>query len=456
MSTIKSNNANSNNKKNYVRDKRNELIKLYPDFEDFYTFKLEPMSIQSRKAYLNGLSRFHDITNKLNAKELTKNDIKNFLNDEKFKLLANRTKNHYLLCLKKYLEYFERKDLIELLPRYREKNKELNKTDLISREELDFLLKNVNTKKKAMIMVNYEGALRRDELVNIQFKNVQFREGFAEVYLGDSKTVLRNIPLIESVPYLREYFNEAYFKPDDKIFDYHEQWITSYYKRLSNRLKKKYPNEWKKDLYPHLLRHSRLTELARTQLNEPQLRKFAGWTKNSQMPAVYFHLDDTDIKNILVQQSGQKGYKKPKPKTFKPIICKNCDAVNPKQNAFCYKCGHVINKDRIVIDRIQEKEDIEHLKTRNKELIEQLAETNKKVEILEEIASKTKHVLGLYNTVKELLSLPKNKRFFEFITEIDNDVLDLLAESISKASENKENIPKQKDKPIKGFNLKLK
>lgn len=384
--------TNSSKKKSYLRDKRNELIDLYPDFEDFYTFKLEPMTPHSQKAYLNALSRFYDMTNKINAKELTKDDIKAFLNNERFKSLANRTKNHYLLCLKKFLEHFGRKKLIESLPRYREKNKELNKTDLISREDLDFLLKNVNTKKKAMIMVNYEGALRRDELVNIQFKNVQFQEGFVDIYIGKSKTVLRNIPLIESVPYLREYFNENVFKPTDKIFDYHEQWITSYYSRLSARLKKKYPNEWKKDLHPHLLRHSRLTELALTKLNEPQLRKFAGWSNDSQMSAVYFHLDDTDIKRILVEQNGEKAYKKPKPKTFKPIICKNCDTSNPKQNAFCYKCGHVINEDRIIIDRIQEKEDIESLKERNKALNEQIGifsgvlnDLTKKIEGLEEI-----------------------------------------------------------------------
>ena len=99
---------------------------------------------------------------------------------------------------------------------------------------------------------------------------------------------------------------------------------------------------------------------------------------------------------------------------------------------------------------------VEKLEQRNKDLIEQLQETNEKIDKLEEIASKTEHVLGLYNTVKELLSMPKNKRFFEFITEIDNDTLDLLIESIKRT-------PKQppiskEDKEIKGlgFNLKSK
>ncbi len=103
---------------------------------------------------------------------------------------------------------------------------------------------------------------------------------------------------------------------------------------------------------------------------------------------------------------------------------------------------------------------VNDLEALNKNLVEELAETNKKVEKMEEIIEKVPNLLESYKTVKELLSLPKNKRFFEFITEIDNDKLDLLIESIS----NPKQIPKsshkyekeEKDKEIKGFNLKSK
>ncbi|MFX1569828.1 MAG: tyrosine-type recombinase/integrase [Promethearchaeota archaeon] len=361
------------NKGSYVNDKKNELILLNPVFDDYFTFKLEQLSYHSQQTNLNALSRFYDLTGKFVPKNLTKDDIKDLINNEKFKKLSNRTKNTYLSELKKYFDYFERKDLIEIFPTYSMKSKELNKTDLISRKELDLILKNVGMKKRAMIMVNYEGALRRDELVNILFRDVKFPEKdeeFLDIYIGKSKTVSRNITLIESVPYLREYFNQNDFKPEDKIFDYHPQWITTYYSRLTEKLKKRYP-DWNKDLHPHLFRHSRLTELALTKLNEPQLRKFAGWTKESQMASIYFHIDDTDIRNILLEQNGQKP-KKTKAKTFKKIICEVCKTENNQQNAFCYKCGHVVNKERIVIDRLEEKEDIQRLKEENKELKDEL------------------------------------------------------------------------------------
>lgn len=348
-------------------DKKNEVIKVFPDFDNFYTFELEPLSEATKTSYLSILGKFFDVVGKYDPNSLVQNDIKKFLTDKKIVKLSNKSKNLYILVIKKYLKYFERENLLDNFKKYKEKKNELNKNELINREELDKILDICNTKKKAMLMVLYEAGLRRKELVNIEYKDVVFEKDFINLYIRESKSKGRNIPLIESIPYLKEYFAENKFAPEDKIFGYHPQNITMFINRVTEKLKKAYP-DWSKELYPHLFRHSRLTELAGTQLNEPQLRKFAGWSADSDMPKVYFHLDDTDLRNILVQENGQKGYEKPKPKTFKPIICRVCNTENPQQNAFCYKCGNVINKDRVVVDRVQEKEDIEQLKQQNKEL----------------------------------------------------------------------------------------
>jgi len=379
--------------KKTLLDKKNDIIKIFAAFEDFWIFKLEPLAESTQHSNLSILGKFFNIVGKYDPKTYTPNDIKNFLTNEKIKKLSNKSKNQYILAIKKYLKYFD----IELkFPKYIEKKNELNKTELITREDLNKILEICNTKKKAMLMVLYEGALRRKELVNIRKKNVVFQNGFVDLYIKESKTIDRNLPLIESIPYLREYFSQNKFAPEDKIFGYHPQNITIFINRLTEKLKKIYP-DWSKDLYPHLFRHSRLTELAATQLNEPQLRKFAGWSGDSDMPKIYFHLDDTDLRNILIQENGQKPVEKKKTKTFKPIVCKVCKVENPQQNAFCYKCGNVINKDRIVVDRVKEKVDIEKLQRENKEL-------NKKVDKLEEIALKIPNLLEAYENMKKLLS----------------------------------------------------
>lgn len=379
--------------KKTLLDKKNDIIKIFPAFEDFWIFELKRLSPSTQTTNLSILVKFFNIVGKFDPKSYTQNDIKKFLVNDKITKLSNRTKNQYILAIKKYLKYSD----IELkFPKYREKKKELNKTELITREELNKMLEICNTKKKALLMVLYEGALRRKELVNIRKKNVVFQNGFVDLYIKESKTIDRNLPLIESIPYLREYFSQNKFASGDKIFGYHEQNITMFLNRLTIRLKKIHP-DWSKDLYPHLLRHSRLTELAMTQLNEPQLRKFAGWTADSDMPKIYFHLDDSDLRNILIQENGQKPLEKKKAKTFKPIVCKVCKAENIQQNVFCYKCGNVINKDRVVVGRVKEQVDIEKLQRENKEL-------NKKVDKLEKITSKIPNLLEAYENIKKLLS----------------------------------------------------
>ena len=112
---------------------------------------------------------------------------------------------------------------------------------------------------------------------------------------------------------------------------------------LAEKLAIKYPDRWKgRKLYPHIFRHSRLTELAAGKLNEAQIRKFAGWSAGSQMPEIYFHLDDQDIINILIKGK----VKTPEPKEFKSVICPICNVENSEQNIFCWKCSNVINNEK--------------------------------------------------------------------------------------------------------------
>ena len=52
--------------------------------------------------------------------------------------------------------------------------------------------------------------------------------------------------------------------------------------------------------YPHMLRHTRLTELAAAGIGEYVLKSFAGWTPDSDMAARYIHFSGrTHIPAIL-------------------------------------------------------------------------------------------------------------------------------------------------------------
>lgn len=356
------------NNQNIISDIEKYLYKLRSkenNIGEYHSKEMRDLSNKSKIIYLisicklfendeqrNRSRRIKELNPKplknVDVDKLTKQDINNYLSCKWFLNLSNATKNQHLVKVKKYLRFSKREDLIEALgdKRFKEKKKTLSKNDLISRDDLELILKHCNLKLRTLIMVMYEGALRVDETLNIRFKHVKFNGGYINLRIETSKTKMRDLPLTESIPYLKEYFDNRNFEPDDKIFPY--DWNTSLNVFLYNLAKKlaiKFPDRWKgRKLNPHIFRHSRLTELAAGKLNEAQIRKFAGWEPGSPMPEIYFHLDDSDIIQILTDDEVQR----PKPKKFKSINCPICNSENNQQNYYCWKCNNIIDKEKLV------------------------------------------------------------------------------------------------------------
>ncbi len=344
------------------------------NIDEYYLTKLSSLELSTRRIHLIAINQLFKISNKKNPKDLTKNDIFKILkSDWWINELSNATRNGYIIRFRAYLKYSKKNNLVKLLPaKIKVKSKELNKNELISRKDLELLLKNSNLKLRTMIMVNYDGALRRDELLNIRYKDIKFEGKHTNLYINTSKTAKRNVPLMESKSYLKEYFNVKVFKPEDIIFYYKRPAAYNVYlNRLADKLSKEHPEIWNgKKLYPHLFRHSRLTELAKTKLNEAQLRKFAGWEADSNMAKIYFHIDDSDVIDILTEEE----IKKEKLKKIKTIICQNCDAENSEYNIYCWKCDEILGEENKYVKMEYEnkklKEDIkevkEHIKSMEK------------------------------------------------------------------------------------------
>ena len=306
---------------------------------------------------------------------ITEQNVKDFLDSDWWNNLSGATQKGHVNKIGNYFKFSERKDLLELLPmKINGKSKELSKIDMIQRENLDQILKFCNLKYKTLFMILYEGALRIDEAVNIRYKDIKFNSGYTILKIAESKTYGRDIPVIETTSLIKEYTGINDFEPDDKLFDFkYNNAVNNYLNSVLKKLIKKYPKQWKgRKLYPHLLRHSRLTELATGTLNEAQIRKFAGWSADSSMSKVYFHLDDSDVINILTSDNVVEI---PKPKPIKPTMCEICNTENSHINLFCWKCGNIIdekNKEKMSIEVIIQPHKVEELRGENKELKERL------------------------------------------------------------------------------------
>ena len=366
------------------------LTKIQSDnnnINEYYTTQLKGWTLNTQLGNLIAIDKLFEATQKNNIKKINKKDILGFLNSKWFNqtLKKDTSRKIYLSRINKYLHYSKRTQLASMInpDQYNGTPKEINENELITRKDLELILKNSNLKLRTLIMVLYEGALRRGEVLGIKFKHIIFKGDYANLFVENSKTKGRNMPLFDSIPYLKEWFNANSFESDDLIFEYESaRSLNSTLDGIRKRLIKKHGKKWKsKKLNPHIFRHSRLTELAIGEFNEPSLRKFAGWTRDSQMPKIYFHISDQDlIEKMRRERNLDIKPKKTKRKTHEPKYCPICKAENGKENVFCWKCGNTFENVDILKEVFIQPDKIAKLEKDNLELKEKLEIITQKVD----------------------------------------------------------------------------
>jgi len=214
---------------------------------------------------------------------------------------------------------------------------------------------------------------RPNEILNLKVKDIKFHvneEGiqFAEVRITGGKTGSRTVPLIDSLPYLKEWLQEhpTNSNPESWIFisqgNNHGikltyEGLSSHYEYYRKRyfpslLKDEAISEYDKAFIKNMLtkpwnlyvfRHSALTEKSQF-LTEAVLRSHAGWTMSSKMPQVYVHLSNESSK-ILLQKRGIIRTEDKEMSSLQSKQCPNCLEPNKPDGKFCIKCKMVLTYD---------------------------------------------------------------------------------------------------------------
>ncbi len=140
----------------------------------------------------------------------------------------------------------------------------------------------------------------------------------------------------------------------------------------------------RKSVHPHMLRHTRLTDLA-TEMTEQELKVFAGWTQDSSMASVYVYLSGRDAEKALLRVYGIKGYEEGERRAqpLKPSTCPNCGYVNPREAKFCLKCGYPLTSEAV--------KEVEKLSESVDELIDALLSDPKTRELLARKLARNAH-----------------------------------------------------------------
>jgi integrase len=331
------------------------------------------------------LSKFHP--NK-QFKAMQKQDILSFLNSyrksEDLDPLHGwiATYNLYIVILGRFFKWLYHPDLspkerpkpscVEI-PKLRRKEQSVYKpTDMWSQEDDLLFLKYCSSKRdRCYHAISRDSSCRPHELLKLKIKDLVFKlvgdRQYAEI-LVNGKTGQRHIPLINSIPYLKDWFDDHPQSGNANAF-----LICGFNKSLGRQLRiesinhtyAKYKNEifpkllddpnvpiedkrkigelLKKPWNPYVRRHSALTEKSKI-LKESTLRQHAGWSPNSNMHQRYVHYFGNESSESILEAYGLKG-KLEEINKLKPVSCPNCGEQNKIDSKFCVKCRMVLSYD---------------------------------------------------------------------------------------------------------------
>lgn len=357
--------------------KQKELVKKFYGF-----LQRKGLRLESQRAYLQNLKLLMLALNKDFDKVMSA-DVDAYLIkiDRNFK---PKTQTERRKFLKLFFEWFEKPKLVEGIKIKKDNGTKLP-DEILNPDEIKKITQVAdNFRDKALIILLYETASRKGEFLQLKIKHVDIsNEKFGMITIPMGKTTSRKIPIIYSLPNLTHWLNTHPQRdnPDAPLFINQGAWLgraigEDGIKRLLKITGKR--AGIKKKIYPHLFRHSRLTELAK-EITEQELKIFAGWTMGSNMTKTYVHLSGSDVSNKLLANAGLIDSEtiKTKQKILEQIICPRCNKVSSFDEKYC-SCGFVLDL------KIAQKE-IEENKTMRQEFNEKLETI--KTDIIKSIAT---------------------------------------------------------------------
>ena len=213
-----------------------------------------------------------------------------------------------------------------------------------------------------------DSSCRPHEILKLKIKDVVFKmvgdKQYAEITVN-GKTGQRHIPLIDSIPYLKDYLDDHPFRTnpnsplicgEGKSFGRFvtvrtlERWYRIYKNqyfprllkdpRVNPEIKNSIADLLKKPWNPYIFRHSALTAKSKI-LKESVLRQHAGWQPGSNMHLKYVHYFGNESSESILEAYGLTP-KSEQVDKLRPKACPNCSEPNKVDSKFCAKCRMVL------------------------------------------------------------------------------------------------------------------
>ncbi len=172
---------------------------------------------------------------------------------------------------------------------------------ILSQQEVAVLLEaHQNVKHRTMLKLTYACGLRRSELINLKIRDIDSNRGVLRIVKGKGQKT-REIPLHNNIlEILRDYYRQ--YRPEVYLFESFKPGVQYSFSSFANILKKAAQKSGvKKDIHPHLLRHTFATHMLERGLNLKRLQMLLGHN-SLKTTAIYLHLanpNSGDIPDLL-------------------------------------------------------------------------------------------------------------------------------------------------------------
>ena len=394
------------------------------------------LTINTKRGVVTSLKLVSQYNNNKPFKEMTKEDILAFLDNYRKLDIEDPTHQWIGTYNKRFIDllrFFKWLYSPDIEPSKRQKPKVVKNIPTFKRKEKSkYKANDIWTKKEQVIFLQYCGnkrdrcyhamaidtSCRPNELLKLRIKDIAFKTAETSQYADvqvNGKTGTRPIPLINSLPYLKDWIGDhpqrtnpnAYLFCGLKknfgraltrsaLYSVYMHYREEVFPRLLQDTsvptadKETIKELLKKPWNPYIQRHNSLTEKAKI-LRESLLRIHAGWGQNSKMPQIYLHYYGNESSESLLEAAGIIT-KALKVDPLKPKQCPNCNEPNKPDSKFCSKCRIVLTYDaysETIAEKQSKEKDVEGLKediTLLKETISDMQQLLKHPNKLAEIA----------------------------------------------------------------------
>ena len=302
-----------------------------------------------------------------NFEDVTREDIKELVANMNQSNLSEHTKKGTKVFLRKLYKFIRG---VEGKGKYPEEvdwytvtisnsNKKIPEELLTEKEMFDIIRAGKTDRDKALMAVLCESGCRVGEIGSMQIKHLTFEEHGARITVS-GKTGMRKILVIKSTSYLQSWVNSHPLRDslEAPLWVSYKNKILGY-TRIGGILRDCAKRAGiKKRVYPHLLRHSRATLMAKS-MPEATMKHYLGWAQSSKMAGVYIHLSGKDTDDAILTANGIETSKEKIDSPLKPLKCLRCSKINGATDKFCGGCSLPLNEEvanQIIISDNQKQE----------------------------------------------------------------------------------------------------